>query len=200
MAPSDITSGVSRLSLKTKKKVEPVADSWEDEDVESESSETEAEPAAQQEPSQRNRNRNRDDEQEEDNYGDDEAEEDHRVWGGESKSTGRAGTTAPPPTPMSPSYNSRRPFSPITPGVPVPDSSGSEGGGPGQRNRPEKTDAVARRIIASALGIKVQRTKEQEAYDDAIKKREKERREKEKEIQRRKEEEAAKARQAVWED
>ncbi|KAK4112187.1 hypothetical protein N656DRAFT_798533 [Canariomyces notabilis] len=118
-----------------------------------------------------------------------------------------AGTSAPPPTPMSPGA-AKRPFSPsaITgPGFTIPSLDGADEGphtgtGPSAR-RPEKTDAVARRMIASALGMKApKQTEEQRAYDRAIREKERKRREEEKERERQKEEEAARARQAIWED
>ncbi|KAH6856730.1 hypothetical protein B0I37DRAFT_368191 [Chaetomium sp. MPI-CAGE-AT-0009] len=77
--------------------------------------------------------------------------------------------------------------------------SSSSSGGPSKR--PEKTDAVARRMIASALGMRAPRpTEEQRAYDRAVREKEKKRREEEKEQERLKEEAAAKARQAIWDD
>jgi len=67
--------------------------------------------------------------------------------------------------------------------------------------RPEKTDAVAKRMIAGALGVKApKKTEEQRAYDRAIKEKEMKRRNKEKEDEARKKEEAEKAKAAVWED
>ncbi|KAK4181907.1 hypothetical protein QBC36DRAFT_316861 [Triangularia setosa] len=122
----------------------------------------------------------------------------------------QAGTNAPPPTPMSPIAR-KQPFSPSTlnaPGTlgfssfdgPGGDSS-PRSAGPAPDRRPEKTDAVARRMIAAGLGLRVPRaTEEQKAYDRAVKEQEKKRREEEKERQRKKEEEAQKAKQAIWED
>lgn len=191
-AAADVASGLKKLSLKTtaldtaaatapapepqEKKSAEVADSWEDEA---------------------------------DNDGDD---------GGNSASDAEAtpvgsnshagGTSAPPPTPMSP-VAGRRPFSPSAtagPGFTIPPfdgpSDGSQSGAHGPASkRPEKTDAVARRMIASALGMKAPRpTEEQRAYDRAVRENERKRREEEKERERKREEEAAKARQAIWDD
>jgi hypothetical protein len=104
----------------------------------------------------------------------------------------RAGTAAPPPTPVAPSHNPGRGFGP------PPDVDGA--GDSGVR-RPEKTDAVARRMISAGLGLKAPKlTDEQKAYDKAVKEKERKRREQEKEAERRKEAETAKARAAIWED
>lgn len=117
-----------------------------------------------------------------------------------SKETLNPGTAAPPPTPITPNYNTR-PFPP-----PEPTFTGSIGYGgndnlQGEKARPEKTDAVARRMIASALGVKVpKQTEEQKAYDRAMKEKERKRREEEKLREKQREEEAAKAKAAVWDD
>ncbi|KAG9688224.1 hypothetical protein KCU95_g18781, partial [Aureobasidium melanogenum] len=67
--------------------------------------------------------------------------------------------------------------------------------------RPEKTNAVAHRLIAGALGVKVpRRTEEQRAYDKAMREQEKRRRDKEREAKKKAEEDAAKAKAAIWED
>ncbi len=65
--------------------------------------------------------------------------------------------------------------------------------------RPEKTDAVAKRMIAGALGVKApKKTEEQKAYDRAIKEKETKRRNQEKEAAARAKEEAERAKAAVW--
>jgi hypothetical protein len=67
--------------------------------------------------------------------------------------------------------------------------------------RPEKTDAVAKRMIAGALGVKAtKKTEEQKAYDRAIKEKEIKRRNQEKEAAARAKEEAERAKTAVWDD
>ena len=67
--------------------------------------------------------------------------------------------------------------------------------------RPEKTDAVAKRMIAGALGVRApKKTEEQKAYDRAIKEKEVKRRNAEKEAAARAHEEAERAKAAVWEN
>ncbi|KAI4850278.1 hypothetical protein E4T45_05565 [Aureobasidium sp. EXF-8846] len=67
--------------------------------------------------------------------------------------------------------------------------------------RPEKTNAVAHRLIAGALGVKVpRRTEEQRAYDKAMREQEKRKRDQEREAKRKAEEDAAKAKAAIWDD
>jgi hypothetical protein len=184
-ASGRLASAVSHLSLNTgsnaskdtkskpsKAKKAPVADSWEDESLSS-SSESEAD-----EPSSSR-----------DAAGMKEVD---------------AGTQAPPPTPMSPTYNNTagRPFSPSTATYPssVPGRSATDGPS-SPAKRPEKTDAVARRMIAAGLGMKVpKQTEEQKAYDRAVREKERKRRQQEKEEQKKKEAELEKARQAIWED
>ncbi|GJC79273.1 hypothetical protein ColLi_02111 [Colletotrichum liriopes] len=111
------------------------------------------------------------------------------------------GSKAPPPTPISPTYNaadrSFPPYGAAEPAVSGAPAAGSNGG----VRRPEKTDAVARRMIASALGVKVPRmTEEQRAYDKAVKEKERKRREEEKAAEKRRLEDAEKAKAAIWED
>ncbi|KAJ0164247.1 hypothetical protein CTA2_1443 [Colletotrichum tanaceti] len=128
----------------------------------------------------------------------DDAEEDDR----EAAKPQTDGSKAPPPTPISPSYNTAdRSFPPYGAadssalGAPPPADSGD------RIRRPEKTDAVARRMIASALGVKVPRmTEEQRAYDRAVKEKERKRRDEEKAAEKRRLEEAEKAKAAIWED
>ncbi|KAL2142168.1 hypothetical protein VTI28DRAFT_1501 [Corynascus sepedonium] len=189
----EVTSNLAKLSLNTtelepaaskprskpQKKSSPVADSWEDEADDSDDAASVTEQAT------------------------------------PVATTNNAGTSAPPPTPMSPvaSASKQRPFSPsalsgsnfsIPPfegagDFSPPSSASPPGGGPSRR--PEKTDAVARRMIASALGMRTPKpTEEQRAYDRAVREKEKKRKEGEKEKQRLKEEEIAKARQAIWDD
>lgn len=165
-ASSDISSGVSKLSLQTpntkktttksKSKKEEVVDSWEEEDVSS-GSDTETET--------------------ERNYS--------------------QGTSAPPPTPISPVHYDRESAS-----APASNSHRTASDLPSSSSaRPEKTDAVARRMIAGALGLKAPKlTEEQKAYQAAIKEKERKRREEQKAAEKAKEEEAAKARAAIWDD
>ncbi len=191
---TDIASRVSRLSLETSslkskpqpkaKKATAVADSWEDEDISSDSDGDSEGPSS------------------EDQSGGKRLDEE------KLRNGGQAGTAAPPPTPMSPTYGSQRPFSPTAvsgPAFGLPYDTGADINSrrplSQDLKRPEKTDAVARRMIASALGVKVpKRTEEEKAYDKAIREKERRRREEEKEHEKRREEEAAKAKQAAWED
>ncbi|KFY51960.1 hypothetical protein V496_08722, partial [Pseudogymnoascus sp. VKM F-4515 (FW-2607)] len=71
----------------------------------------------------------------------------------------------------------------------------------GADKRQEKTDAVARRMIAGALGIRApKKTEEERAYERAVREKEVKRREREKEEKVREEEEKERARRSVWED
>ncbi|KAF3901398.1 hypothetical protein AA313_de0205129 [Arthrobotrys entomopaga] len=62
--------------------------------------------------------------------------------------------------------------------------------------RQAKTDAVARRMIASALGVRSRSTKEQKEYEASLKKKHQEEREERK----REEVEREKAKAAIWDD
>ncbi|KAK2040311.1 hypothetical protein LZ31DRAFT_50549 [Colletotrichum somersetense] len=180
----DLAASLSKLSIDSsnkkpaaKKTKEPVADSWEDEDVDEE------------------------EEEEEEKDDDDDKEQ-------EGTATPQAdGAKAPPPTPISPTYSAAdRSFSPyaaaVDPSAPfAPPAAAAGSGGTSDLRRPEKTDAVARRMIASALGVKVPRmTEEQRAYDRAVKEKERKRREEEKAAEKRRLEAAEKAKAAIWED
>jgi len=107
----------------------------------------------------------------------------------------KEGTTAPPPTPISPNYNIPEPFAPI--GYPI----SPDGDSAGSSRRPDKTDAVARRMIASALGVKVpKQTEEQKAYDKALREKERKRRDEGRAADKKRQEELEKAKKAIWED
>lgn len=191
---NEVSSGLAKLSLKTaeltppnqskakvpkRKNVSPVVDSWEDEA----------------------------DEDDEEASG---AEDTTPVVSSSATTTAYAGTSAPPPTPMSPVANATktRAFSPATvsgpAGFTIPPFDGA--GDTNSANappskRPEKTDAVARRMIASALGMRAPKmTDEQKAYDRAVREKEKKRRAEEKEREKLAEEEREKARKAIWDD
>ncbi|KAF8858131.1 hypothetical protein BDZ45DRAFT_674262 [Acephala macrosclerotiorum] len=105
--------------------------------------------------------------------------------------------SAPPPTPISPSTSfARETFI-------SPYGFGTDGSADVriERARPEKTDAVAKRMIAGALGVRApKKTEEQKAYDKAIKEKEIKRRNQEKEAAARAKEEAERAKAAVWDD
>lgn len=108
--------------------------------------------------------------------------------------------SAPPPTPISPvsSHNSFESLS-------TPYGYGLDGTSDTKQDRssprPEKTDAVARRMIAGALGMRApKKTDEQRAYDRALREKEMKRRNQEKEAAARAKEEAERAKAAVWDD
>jgi hypothetical protein len=97
----------------------------------------------------------------------------------------------PPPTPLSPVGPSWS----ASEGLPT---SRAPDGGP---RRPEKTDAVARRMIAAGLGLKApKQTDEQRAYQKSIREQEKRRREQEKAAEKKAQEDAEKAKAAMWDD
>lgn len=122
----------------------------------------------------------------------------------------------PPPTPSSPTEAQKRdlqyqnfgPLSYYDTGTPPSSSSLSRGnsnsGGSGDtppERRPDKTTAVASRLIAAGLGQRApKRTPEQREYDQAMKVQEKKKRDKAKaeEEQKRRDTEAAK--KAIWDD
>ncbi|EPS42878.1 hypothetical protein H072_3126 [Dactylellina haptotyla CBS 200.50] len=113
---------------------------------------------------------------------------------------------APPPVPPAPTPAMATPF--------VADGSGtasyysydpethSRAGGSGlgdagfEGQRQAKTDAVARRMIASALGVRSRSTKEQRDYDASLEKKHQEERDEKK----RQEQEREKAKAAIWDD
>lgn len=67
--------------------------------------------------------------------------------------------------------------------------------------RPEKTDAVAKRLIAGALGVRAPKlTEEQRAYERAVKEKEIKRRNLEREAKVKAEEERERAKKAAWSD
>lgn len=123
---------------------------------------------------------------------DTETETDGRAESSEDQQQHAQGTAAPPPTPVSPTYGQSSPATTSKPSASRTSSSPA---------RPEKTDAVARRMIAGALGLKAPKlTDEQKAYQKAIREKERKRRDEEKAAAKQKEEEAAKARAAIWDD
>jgi len=120
----------------------------------------------------------------------------------------KEGVAAPPPTPVSPSYG-RLDYDAQSDNNAPWSAGSSNGGGYGYRSpqdesgvrRPEKTDAVARRMIASALGVRAPRmTEEQREYDRAVREKERKKREEEREAEQKRKEEAERAKAAVWDD
>ncbi|KAF5982207.1 hypothetical protein FBULB1_4367 [Fusarium bulbicola] len=109
-----------------------------------------------------------------------------------SKPTPTATPAPPPPTPMSP-----------VGGLPWESPSGSPSprAGADPDKRPEKTDAVARRMIAAGLGLKApKQTEEQRAYQRSVREQEKKRREQEKEEEKKRQADVEKAKAAIWDD
>ncbi|KAI9841754.1 MAG: hypothetical protein M1837_000415 [Sclerophora amabilis] len=109
---------------------------------------------------------------------------------------------APPPTPISPtSSTARREYEDIGGPWKASDTldDGSRRGLGGAR--PEKTDAVAKRMIAAGLGVRApKKTEEQREYEKAIKDKEMKKRAQEREAQRKAKEDTEKAKSAIWED
>lgn len=105
--------------------------------------------------------------------------------------------SAPPPTPISPitQHYVDSPFDYNVMGISMARNE--------QRNalRPDKTDAVARRLIAGALGVKPSpQTEEQRAYEAAMKGKEMKRRAEEKKAVSKALEEAEQSKRAMWSD
>lgn len=79
----------------------------------------------------------------------------------------------------------------------------SEPSGPGadRERRPEKTDAVARRMIAAGLGLRApKQTEEQKEYQKSIREQEKKRREQERLEEQKRKEAVERAKAAIWDD
>lgn len=103
---------------------------------------------------------------------------------------------APPPTPASPT--STLPSWESLDSVQF--SSRTQNRDSEDRRRPEKSTAVAGRLIAAGLGVKPpRRTDEQKAYDKAVRENEIKRRNKEKEAKDKEREDDKKAQTAMWE-
>ncbi|KAF2273568.1 uncharacterized protein EI97DRAFT_435990 [Westerdykella ornata] len=118
-----------------------------------------------------------------------------------SPSSTSAPPNPPPPTPSSPTpfEFDNVPYAQLNPASP-PQSS-LRGANTAPARRPEKTTAVAGRLIAGALGVKApRRTAEEREYDRAMREKERRRREEERERERREREEAERRKRSVWED
>jgi hypothetical protein len=101
----------------------------------------------------------------------------------------------PPPTPASPT-----PFE-FPDNTPYGSARGRVDGNRGLEKRPEKTTAVAGRLIAGALGVRApKRTDEEREYDRAMRDKERKRRTEEKERETRERAEAEARKKAVWDD
>ncbi|PHH84349.1 hypothetical protein CDD83_2079 [Cordyceps sp. RAO-2017] len=125
-----------------------------------------------------------------------EDEEDEEPVPDEEAEKASSGTEAPShdaPAPESPPFEDSHEWRSPAPGPPA--------ASPLSSRRPEKTDAVARRMIAAGLGLKApKQTEEQKAYHRSIREQERKRREQEKAEEQRKRDEADRARAAVWDD
>lgn len=107
--------------------------------------------------------------------------------------------SAPPPTPISPSTSFGREPAYVNPYGYSEDVAGPRKEREGKR--PDKTDAMAKRMIAGALGVRApKRTEEQKEYDKAIKEKEAKRREKEKDERVKEQAEKERQKVAIWED
>ncbi|KAJ9627963.1 hypothetical protein H2203_003182 [Taxawa tesnikishii (nom. ined.)] len=102
---------------------------------------------------------------------------------------------APPPTPAVPFH---------TPDFPGPGDStafGYAGKETPSERRPEKSTAVASRLIAAGLGVRApRRTEEQRQYDKALREQERKKRDRERDEAVKKKEQAEQAKAAVWDD
>jgi hypothetical protein len=112
---------------------------------------------------------------------------------------------APPPTPASPSFslgkNPYQTFPPYGFSASEDQSETTKSNNRDDARRPEKSTAVASRLIAAGIGQKApRRTKEQRDYDQAVKMQEKKKRDQAKADEERKKVEKEKARKAVWDD
>ncbi|RWA14715.1 hypothetical protein EKO27_g326 [Xylaria grammica] len=170
--PTSPTSTPSSTKSKPKPKKKVVVDSWEDEESSASEAETEPPTSATQ-----------------------------------HNSTIQDGVAAPPPTPISPSYGRHGPDGDASRAPWLASSNTGEGYSyrdaqeDGRARRPEKTDVVARRMIASALGVRApKQTEEQKAYDRAVREKERKKREEEREAERRRKEQVEAAKAAMWDD
>jgi hypothetical protein len=78
---------------------------------------------------------------------------------------------------------------------------GRGGSGAALDRRPEKTTAVAGRLIAGALGVRApKRTEEEREYDKAMREKERKRRDEERNREKREKEAAEERKRSVWED
>lgn len=120
----------------------------------------------------------------------------------EQQSQGKGQSQSTPLDATSPFSTPNVPSPP--PPTPISPPSGQDTGSPGRQypeRRPEKTDAVARRMIAAGLGLKVpKQTAEQKEYQRSIREQERKRRDKERAEEQRRKDEAERAKAAVWED
>ncbi|CBX94014.1 hypothetical protein IAQ61_003888 [Plenodomus lingam] len=108
----------------------------------------------------------------------------------------------PPPTPASPTpFDGFPDNSPYRSGAAFGSGPGGAVGRSASEKRPEKTTAVAGRLIAGALGVRApRRTDEEREFDRVVREKERRRRVEEKERESREAEERERRKKAVWED
>jgi len=107
----------------------------------------------------------------------------------------------PPPTPASPTPFDFPDNSPYGAGRSRLDSGVSASDPARLDKRPEKTTAVAGRLIAGALGVRApRRTEEEREFDRAMREKERKRRSEEKEREKRETAEREARKKAVWDD
>ncbi|KAK3704257.1 hypothetical protein LTR37_013931 [Vermiconidia calcicola] len=123
------------------------------------------------------------------------------------RTSSSAGPGPPPPTPSSPSFASPQlKHSSLYQTYPPYGLAGTlDGSKPitaaDEARRPEKSTAVASRLIAAGIGQKApKRTKEQREYDQAMKVQEKKKRDLAREEEERKKREVERAKRDVWGD
>lgn len=173
--PTSLDPKPARKSSGTKMNKNVVADSWEDELAESSGSDTETA----------------------------EDVEANRTTHGSLQRQVTEGPLAPPPTPASPLASTPAYDTPYE-GIDAQMGAAAAERGPDRdapARRPEKTTAVAARMIAGGLGLRApKRSEEEREFDRAAREKERKRREREREqvALDKKREEAAK--KSVWED
>lgn len=108
----------------------------------------------------------------------------------------------PPPTPASPTpfeFPDNTPYAQQR-NVAI-EGNRARGGADSPQRRPEKTTAVAGRLIAGALGVRPpKRTEEEREFDKAMREKERKRREDERNREKLDKEKAAERARSVWED
>lgn len=110
----------------------------------------------------------------------------------------------PPPTPASPTgapfdFPDNVPYAPN--GVSSRDGSRRGSAAASPARRPEKTTAVAGRMIAGALGVRApRRTEEEREFDRVTREKERKRRDEEREREKREKQAAEDRKRSVWED
>lgn len=189
IAPIDIASTLAHIQLSSKNpqkpaqkpKSKPVADSWDEEDVSGSNTETEDDPTNTTNPSGSS----------------------PRAILNPLRTVPSISSppNAPPPTPASPTPFSFSDNVAYSGGGVASLSRGDSGAGRNLDRRPEKTTAVAGRLIAGALGVRPpKRTEEEKEFDRVVKEKERKRRADEKEREKRAVEETEARKKAVWDD